>query len=191
MQAIWLKQRSGGRQQAPGCIARASQPAGQRPRRFRPAYIFSHLMGRRLSVCVLRSQLRIRTTVQSYQGASRINVDPALRSGVTLALYVLGGRLVLIHKASGAALLEHAGTQLAARLPCAKAWRRHGRRDSMWGRRWSTWSSGAQPVCLLVIVLICWKGGALCHRLNCAQHARAVACISAWHGELEMYIMYI
>jgi len=27
MQAIWLKQRSGGRQQAPGCIAPASQPA--------------------------------------------------------------------------------------------------------------------------------------------------------------------
>ena len=55
-------------------------------------------------------------------------VDLALRSGVTLALYVLGERLVLIHEVSVAALLKHAGTQLAARLPCAKAWRRHGRR---------------------------------------------------------------
>ena len=85
-------------------------------------------MARRPSVCVLRSLLRIHTTVPSYQGTSRIIVDPALRTGVTLALYVLGERLGLIHEVSVAALLKHAGTQLAARLPRARAWGRHGRR---------------------------------------------------------------
>eukprot|EP00959_Pyramimonas_sp_CCMP1952_P171259 3578503-Pyramimonas_sp.AAC.1 len=85
-------------------------------------------MARRPSVCVLRSLLRIHTTDHSYQGTSRIIVDPALRTGVTLALYVLGERLVLIHEVSVAALLKHASTQLAAKLPCAEAWRRHGRR---------------------------------------------------------------
>eukprot|EP00975_Prorocentrum_lima_P053213 11161495-Prorocentrum_lima.AAC.1 len=85
-------------------------------------------MARRPSVCALRLLLRIHTTVHSYRGTSRIIVDPALRTGVTLALYVLGERLVLIHEVSVAALLKHAGTQPALRLPCAKAWRRHGRR---------------------------------------------------------------
>ena len=53
MQAIWLKQRSGGRQQAPGPLhPPTSQPA--RPRHLRPAYILSHPMARRPNASVLQ-----------------------------------------------------------------------------------------------------------------------------------------
>ena len=82
--AIWPEQRSGGKTD---CIARASRPASAHVTCVLLTY-FSHLMARRPSVCVLRPQLRIQTTVRSYQCASRIIVDPALRSGITLALYV-------------------------------------------------------------------------------------------------------
>ena len=66
-------------------------------------------MARRPSVCVLRSLLRIHTTVHSYQSTARIIAGSALRTGVTLALYVLGERLVLIREVTVAALLKHAG----------------------------------------------------------------------------------
>ena len=103
----------------------ASQCAHFFFRHLRPSHILSHSTARRPSVCELRSLLRIHTTFQSYQGTARIIVDPALRSGVTLALYVLGERLVLIHEVSATALLKHASTQLAARLPRARARGRH------------------------------------------------------------------